>query len=144
MTKDNTKESSLGKAWALYPRLDHLADGPFKIQLEARRRLRKVRYNLFSLKTCVDNNRPLVDLEELPGFAPFWLDEEPVYAIDPNGDKIPVAPKRQKAVSDLGGFASFATVWDVDDDMNVYIRHSSVWQEWNATLHRVVPILGDQ
>jgi len=37
----------------------------------------------------------------------------------------------------------FAIKWDVDADLKVYLRHSSVWQEWNATLMRVVPVLGE-
>jgi hypothetical protein len=144
MTKDNTNISSLGKDWALYPRLDHLAAGPGKEKLELRRRLRKVRYTLFSLKNCVDNSTPLEDANPMPGFIDFWLESKPVYAIAPNGSRTDVALNNQKAIENLGGYASFATVWDVDAELNVFIRHISIWQEWNATLHRVVPIMGDQ
>ena len=46
-------------------------------------------------------------------------------------------------VKDLGGYTEFAKMWDVDEDLNVYIRHLSVWQAWNLTLMRVAPYLGD-
>lgn len=144
MTEDTTNKSSRGREWALFPSLAHLNPGEFRDKLEERRRLRKVRYMLFSLKTQVDKGAPLENAGGLlPGFVPFWLGEKPLYAVDPNGKKMPVPPNKTKAVHELGGFASFATVWDVDEDLNVYIRHISVWQEWNATLHRAVPIMGE-
>jgi hypothetical protein len=39
--------------------------------------------------------------------------------------------------------AIFANLWDVDHNLEVYLRHSSVWQDWNAVLHRAVPIIGE-
>jgi hypothetical protein len=63
--------------------------------------------------------------------------------INPRGQRVPVPSNKQKPVAELGGYKSFAAVWDVDDELFVYLRHSSVWQEWNALLYRVAPILGE-
>jgi hypothetical protein len=43
----------------------------------------------------------------------------------------------------LGGWASFATKWDVDhpDVLTIVPRRKSVWQEWDEKLVRDVPIL---
>lgn len=133
----------IDKLWELYPKLDHLT-GTMREQLEERRRLRKVRYMLFRLRTQVERKNPLEDIEGLlPGFIEFWENEVPLYGLDPQKRKCPVPEHKAQKTKDLGGFGTFAQNWDVDHDLNVYLRHSSVWQEWNATLHRIVPIIGE-
>lgn len=137
------RTAPIDKVWELYPKLDHLT-GNMRLQLEERVRLRKVRYKLFRLQTQIEKGAPIEEVEDLlPGFVEFWLNEVPQYSLDPKKLKQPVPENKLCPVKDLGGFKSFAKVWDVDHDLKVYLRHSSVWQEWNATLHRVVPILGE-
>lgn len=132
------------KLWDKYPALMHLVPGASREKLEARVRLKKIRYMLYRLRTQVEKNEALEQVEGLlPGFIDFWLNEKPLYALDPRGQKIPVPKNRQVPVSQLGAYGSFAQTWDVDEDLMVYVRHTSVWQEWNATLHRVVPMLGE-
>jgi len=111
--------------------------------MERRRRMRHVRYWCFRLQTAVTGSRPLEGPEKQPGFIEFWLEQKPIYAIDPKGEKIPVPKEKKLTIEDLGGYAEFARIWDVDEDLEVYIRHASVWHEWNLTLMRVVPYLGD-
>lgn len=136
----NLASDPIEKIWEALPQLAHLPEGKMREQLEARQRLRKIRYMLYSLRTQTEKKQPLDGAPNiLPGFIPFWLSEKPAYAIDPNGKKIPVPPNKDKTVDEIGGYSTFAQVWDVDHELNVYIRHSSVWQEWNATLVRVVP-----
>lgn len=131
------------KPWEVYPQLDHLT-GPAREMLESRKRHRQVRYLLFSLQTAIGNGKSLNTVACPDGFVEFWLKEKPTYQIDPTGRKTTVTDQhKKKNVEDLGGYALFATKWDVDADLQVYIRHSSVWQEWNSTLMRVVPVLGE-
>lgn len=139
MTKKKTDEI---KEWEKYPRLDHLS-GDMRLRLEERQRQKKVRYVLFRLQTQAEQNKDLNDIEALEGFLEYWLEQEPVYAIDPRGKRKEVPPNKRKKVKDLGGYEKFAKVWDVDADLKVYIRHSSVWQEWNAQLIKVAPVLGE-
>ena len=137
------RTAPIEKVWEHYPKLDHLT-GKMREQLEERRRLRAIRYKLFRFQTQIGKKEPLEAVEEIPpGFIDFWLGEKPEYQIDPRGQRVPVPENRNKTVRELGGYASFAKVWDVDHDLKVYLRHSSVWQEWNALLHRVVPIVGE-
>ncbi|MDH3376163.1 MAG: hypothetical protein OEQ39_04235 [Gammaproteobacteria bacterium] len=128
--------------WEKYPLLDHL-QGKQREDMERRRRMRHVRYWCFRLQTAVTGSRPLEGPEKQPGFIEFWLEQKPIYAIDPKGEKIPVPKEKKLTIEDLGGYAEFARIWDVDEDLEVYIRHASVWHEWNLTLMRVVPYLGD-
>lgn len=132
------------KLWDKYPELMHLAPGTSREKLEARVRLKKIRYMLYRLRTQTEKKEPLDKVDGLlPGFIDFWLNEKPLYALDPRGQKVPVPKNKQLPVSALGAYGSFAQTWDVDEELMVYVRHTSVWQEWNATLHRVVPILGE-
>lgn len=134
--------------WEKYPELTHLS-GEGRIRMERRRRHRAVRYGLFRLQTVVTNDQDVVKVcNDLPaGFASYWLDRKPSYVMTPgpNGAlvKAEVLIGGGRPVSDIGGYAEFARVWDVDEDLKVYLRHSSIWQEWNAKLMRVVPILGE-
>lgn len=130
------------KAWEQIPPMPHIG-GAAREELERRVRLRKVRYLLFRYQTQLGKRAPLSDVPTPPGFEAFWLGERPLYQVDPTGKKIDVPPNKRKQIADLGGYASFAKVWDVDADLYVYLRHSSVWQEWNARLARSVPILGE-
>jgi len=132
------------KPWEIYPNLSHL-EGKAREILESRKRHKQVRYLLFSMQTNIGAGRRVDDVANLPdGFVEFWLKEKPIYQISPTGVKVKVAEAlTAKTVKDLGGYAMFAAKWDVDADLQVYIRHASVWQEWNSTLSRVVPILGD-
>ncbi|MDH3571294.1 MAG: hypothetical protein OER89_14090, partial [Gemmatimonadota bacterium] len=63
---------------------------------------------------------------------------------DPNGKQVPVPEGKHVPTALLGGYAMFATLWDVDEDLKVYLRHSSVWNEWNLVMQRVVPVLGER
>lgn len=131
------------KPWDIKPKLDHLS-GVLREQMEERRRHRQVRYLLFALQTAKEAGRPLESVPDLPpGFIEFWLHEKPSYQLDHNKARHPIAPDRCVYVHQLGGYSEFAKRWDVDADLLVYLRHSSVWQEWNTTLARVVPILGE-
>lgn len=141
--------------WQKYPRMDHL-EGSAKAIMEHRKRHKNIRYLLFRLKNDLDNGLTIRDPKkedynflqtDLPGFINFWLMEKPLYLVSPttvvNQFKkvgVPYSVKG-KTVADLGGFKQFAIIWDVDADLNVYLRWSSVWQEWAATLMRVVPLL---
>jgi hypothetical protein len=137
------RTAPIDKIWELYPKLDHLT-GQMRLQLEDRRRLRKVRYLLFRLRTQCEKNEPFENVGNLPpGFVQFWSQEKPKYQIDPRGKKIPVPPNKNLTVDALGGYAKFGQVWDVDHDLMVYLRHSSVWQEWAVTLNKVAPIIGE-
>lgn len=133
-----------GNAWEKFPTLTHLA-GQTRDQMERRRRHRQVRYLLFRLQTVSDLGRSLDTIrhELPPAFADFWMKEYPRYMVMPTGQKAPVPPARNVTVEKLGGYKEFAKKWDVDDDLMVYLRHASVWQEWNARLAAVVPILGE-
>jgi len=127
--------------WEKYPEFPHLK-GKLREQVEARKRHKLVRYMLFRLKTAADQNQDLgASGIYPPGFIEFWLAETPKYMVTANGRK--ELPDRNRTVHELGGYSEFATKWDVDADLFVYLRHSSVWQEWNATLMRVVPVLGE-
>lgn len=142
------KKGKIGNPWESYPELVHLS-GTGRVQMERRRRHRAVRYGLFRLQTAVvggqDVAKVCADLP--PGFAGFWLDRKPSYMMVPGPDgalkAAPVLIGRDRKVDEIGGYAEFARLWDVDEDLNVYLRHSSIWQEWNAKLMRVVPILGE-
>ena len=139
--------SSSRPVWEKYPELSHLPISSARDQLESRRRHRQVRYWLFRLKTAVEKSEPLNDPPLLPHFVDFWLAEKPAYQMAPMQGgalaRVPVADVRNVSVAELGGYMQFAIKWEVDADLKVYLRHSSVWQEWNATLMRVVPVLGE-
>lgn len=140
----NIAEDHIDKIWELRPVLSHIPAGTLREQLETRTRQKKVRYMLFRLRTQAEKNEPLNKVDNLlPGFIDFWLSEKPAYAIDPRGNKIPVPPNKNKHVYEFGGYSSFAQYWDVDSDLVVYLRHSSIWQEWNVTLSKVAPIITD-
>jgi len=134
------------QAWDQYPTFDHIDSPKAREQLERRRRHRQVRYWLFSLQNAENQGRAINDPPLLPGFVHFWLQERPAYQVkrvQSGYVKDKVEPRFDKTVWALGGFTEFAKRWDVDADLVVYIRHASVWQEWNATLMRVVPVLGE-
>jgi len=129
--------------WEKYPKLDHL-QGRQREDMERRRRHRHVRYWCYRLQNLFQKGeRKLEGPEKSPGFIEFWLEQKPEYALGPQKERIPVPEDKKMRVEDLGGYLQFARIWDIDDDLNVYIRHSSVWHEWNLTLMRVVPFLGD-
>ncbi len=133
------------KIWEVLPVLSHIPSKELRDKLEVRQRQKKVRYMLFRLKNQADKKEPLEQVDGLlPGFIEFWLGEKPVYAKDPRGNKIPVPPNKNKHIFEIGGYKTFATTWDVDSDLLVYLRHSSVWQEWNVTLAKIVPVLGQE
>ena len=128
--------------WERYPVLAHL-DGAARERLERRRRHRQVRYLLFRLSTAIEAGRTFTRCDGLPpGFVEFWLGERPAYAMTSVG-RAQVPSSRDLTVARLGGYGQFARRWDVDEDLHVYLRHTSVWQEWHATLMRVVPVLGE-
>jgi len=131
------------KDWEAYPDLPHLR-GALREKMEARRRHRQVRYLLFCLKNAADQGFKLEGSASYPpGFIEFWLAERPLYAIDSLNNRVSVPPDKARRVMELGGYKEFAKRWDVDEDLMVYIRHASVWQEWNAKLMRIVPVLGE-
>ena len=142
-SKNNSKPVRRGNEWEKFPPMLHLA-GAARENLERRRRHRHVRYWCFRMQTLVTTDRPLEGAELMPGFVEFWLEQKPLYLIDPRGNKVE-SPEHQKKkmVHDLGGYATFAELWDVDADLEVYLRHSSIHHEWNLTLMRVVPVLGE-
>jgi hypothetical protein len=101
------RTAPIDKIWEQYPKLDHLT-GQMRLQLEDRRRLRKVRYFLFRLCTQEKQNKDLSLVENLPpGFVEFWLQEKPKYQIDPRGKKVPVPPNKNLTISQLGGYGNF-------------------------------------
>ena len=111
-------------------------------RLEVRRRHKQVRYLCFRIQTLIEQGLPLLGNVDLPpGFDAFWLGERAEYLIDPRGKRAP--PRHGRTVAEMGGWGGFAKTWDVDEELRVYERHSSIWQEWNATLARVVPVLGE-
>ena len=128
-----------GNPWEKYPELPHLS-GETRRSMERRRRHRAVRYGLYSLHNQETGGAKAKGLPR--GFKGYWLEQKPKYAIDPRNEKVSVPDNKDFPVEILGGYPKFAILWDVDEDLNVYLRHSSVWQEWNATLMRVVPIIG--
>jgi hypothetical protein len=129
--------------WEKYPKLDHLR-GTQRDDMEKRRRHRHVRYWCYRLQTLFQKGeRKLVGPEKSPGFIEFWLEQKPHYAVNTKKERIKVPKDKKITVDDLGGYLQFARIWDIDDELNVYIRHSSVWHEWNLTMMRVVPFLGD-
>jgi len=139
------------RSWEVFPSLEHIVEMEQRRKLEKRRRHRQVRYLLFRIQNALgkgeDPKRTVPGIP--PGFLDFWLGEYPVYLVRPvlgtetlsKKDVPPGLGKKQ--VVDLGGYEAFAIKWDVDPDLDVYLRWSSVWQEWNATLARVAPILGE-
>lgn len=130
-------------SWEKFTELPHVPNA-IRARTERRLRQRQVRYLLFRLQTAELNNQDLETSGEYPpGFISFWLSEYPKYAIGPKSEKIPVPQNKNKPVSQLGGYSQFAKRWDVDADLWVYIRHSSIWQDWNAKMLQVVPILGE-
>lgn len=130
--------------WEAYPNLEHIASITERKIMEIRRRHRKVRYLLFSLQTKEEKGEPLTNVPNLPPyFVEFWLQEKPKYLVDARGRKNDVPLHRMRTVIQMGGYKEFAKKWDVDSDLMVYMRHASVWQEWNATLMRVVPTIGE-
>ena len=137
-----TTRKKTGNPWESYPNLAHLS-GDARAQMQRRRRHRAVRYGLYCLQNQETGGAKAKDLPK--GFRGYWLEQKPQYALEPSGEglrKAPVPENKDFPIEILGGYAQFATLWDVDEDLNVYLRHSSVWQEWNATLMRVVPIIG--
>lgn len=103
-----------------------------------------MRYLLFSMQNAMEKGLPPETVPNLPDyFIEFWLKEHPLYEINARGEAVTVAAHHSITVERLGGYLQFAKKWDVDADLRVYIRFSSVWQEWNATLTRVVPVLGE-
>ena len=139
MTTQHKKE-----LWQKFPEkeLSHLHGKALEV-MQIRRRQRLVRYWCFRLQTLEEQARPLQGPELMTGFIEFWLEQKPVYAIDTKGNKVEVPPEKAMTVEALGGYSQFAKKWDVDENLDVYIRHLSVWQEWNLTLMRVVPYIGD-
>jgi hypothetical protein len=131
------------REWEYFPELPHL-HGEVRKAMEIRRRLRTVRYVLFRLQTQTEKGEPLVASTMPPGFIEFWLGEKPRYSVDPRGRKTHVPVHKNLFITDLGGYASFAKVWDIDSDLFVYLRHRSIWHEWATKLQQVVPVLGDE
>ena len=141
------KSTSTRNPWEKFPVLNHLS-GDLRDQMEVRRRHRAVRYGLFSLQTALEAGRDPMKVEISPGFvsadfAGYFLSRVPVYAVDVHKNRVAVPANKVKKVEQLGGFQTFAAVWDVDDNLTVYIRHASIHQEWNARLMAVVPVLGE-
>jgi len=134
----------MANPWERYPDLEHLS-GKALAKMQRRRRQKFVRYWLFRMQDAEEMDKPLLD-DPLrnAGFYNFWLEQRPEYQMSPTGVREPVAPDKRVTVERLGGYKAFASRWDVDEDLTVYIRHSSVWQEWNAVLYRVVPVLGER
>lgn len=147
--RKKTKPVKLGNTWEEFPELPHLS-GRALVVLSRRRRHRAVRYGLFRLQNAVVQEKdPSIECADLPaGFADYWWDQKPKYAMKPSPTggmvQTEVEEHRMRAVKDNGGYATFAILWDVDADLNVYLRHNSIWQEWNLTLQRVVPVLGEE
>lgn len=131
-----------GNSWEKFPDLGHL-DGQVRTDMQVRRRHRHVRYWCYRLQNLIATDRELEGPEKQPGFIEFWLEQKPLYALDPRNEKISVPKDKKLKVKDIGGYLQFARIWDIDKDLNVYIRHSSVWHEWNLTLMKIVPFLGD-
>jgi len=131
--------------WEQLVALPHLS-GEMRERLERRKRLKQVRYICFGIQKDLGLNKSLSEASRnvfIQGFVDFWLHQVPKYMVSPTKQIIPVPEKWQVPVHELGGYEQFAKRWDVDHDLNVYLRHSSIWQEWNATLMRVVPVLGE-
>lgn len=139
----------MANPWEKYhDKQEHLAHQPsLQQQMQRRRRHRFVRYWLFRFQSVEEKlaageeGVELFEVEKMPGFLEFWLEQKPVYQINPGGKKEPVDPKRDRPVSELGGYGEFGSLWDVDENLDVYLRHSSVWQAWDAKLRQMTPVL---
>lgn len=137
----------MANPWDKYPALTHLRHHPDqRRRLQRRRRQRQVRYRLFRFKTIYEQidaggEVHLTEVEKLPGFIEFWLEQKPAYQMGPEGTRTTVDPKRNLTVEALGGYRKFAILWDVDEDLEVYLRHNSVWDEWDARMMARTPIL---
>jgi len=132
-------------SWEKFPQFPHLS-GVMRERMEKRRRHKQVRYLIFCLQTANGKSEDLAGSGEYPpGFIEFWLAETPKYAISPKGERVqlPVHLKG-KRVFELGGYKEFAKKWDVDDELFVFIRHSSIWQEWNTKLAMMVPSIQEE
>jgi len=138
------------KIWEQYPALLHLEDRALRLKMESRKRHKQVRYYLFRMQNQIAKKESVDLVDGLPpGFHDFWLGEKPEYMMQPQPgtdqlQRVEIPPKLVGVpVENLGGYTEFAKRWDVDPDLAVYLRWSSIWSEWNATLMRVVPILGE-
>lgn len=136
------------RVWESYPDLpDALPD--MREQLQKRKRHKNVRYLLFRLRHAVEKSggaipSKLDGVDLPPGFVEHFLTSEIGIVELPTGQRARIVEGRLRTPSEIGGFATFAERWDVDSKLRLYSRHRSVWQEWNATLRRVVPILGEE
>lgn len=135
------------RSWEKYPELPG-AIPQIREQLQKRKRHKNVRYLLFRFKNEVEkgNTNPskLDDFDVPPGFIEHFL-TAPIHIVQlPTGQMARIVEGRIRTPSEIGGLGSFAIRWDVDENLNVYSRHRSVWAEWRATLERVVPILGEE
>jgi hypothetical protein len=137
------------RVWEKYP---DLVDAPSDIRekLQRRKRHKNVRYLMFRLRNAMEKNGGVIPSSFddgypiPPGFVDHFLTMEIGIIELPTGQRARIVEGRLRTPSEIGGFATFAERWDVDEKLRVYSRHRSVWQEWNATLRRVVPILGEE
>ena len=140
------------RVWERYPDLPEALPGLRRdLQIKARRK--RVRYLLFRLMNEAKKGKGIpqkldgVDIP--PGFVDHFLTAEIRIAEVPTSKgvmrvEIVGGEIRTPSHPKIGGFATFASKWDVDGNLNVYSRHMTVWQEWRTTLERVVPILGKE
>jgi len=133
------------RVWEKYP---DLPDGPaaMKESLQKRMRHKQTRYLLFRLRTEVEKHGGVIPnkldgIDLPPGFVDHFLTAEIRCVELPTGQQAEIVGGRIRTPSEIGGFGTFASRWDVDVDLNVYSRHRSVWQEWDGVISRVAPIL---
>ena len=142
MAKKTKTVAPKSRVWEQPPELIHLR-GEQRVAMENRRRHKNVRYWCFRFQTLLEKGETPEGLEALPGFLEFWVDQVPEYKISPKGERVDVPVHlKGRCVGEMGGYSQFAVLWDVDADLEVYLRHSSVWQEWDNLLRMRVPVLG--
>ena len=145
----SSKVRSELRIWEQYPELPEALPS-MREQLQKRARHKRVRYLLFRLMNEAKKGKDIpskldgVDLP--PGFVDHFLTAEIRLLQLPTGQMARIVDGEIRTPSHpkIGGFATFASKWDVNEDLEVYSRHRSIWQEWRSTLERVVPILGQE
>lgn len=155
----------MSNSWEKLPTISHLASmgqNEYVKKLQLRKRLRDVRYNFFRLQTAHLKNEAC-DLELPDGFIEYWMQQKPEYKLGMKvanhndvgaiqqqpGVYVMFVPVKipehlQKfTVVQLGGVKSFAITWDVDPQLRVFLRRTSVWDEWDMKLKKIAPRLDD-
>jgi hypothetical protein len=143
-----SQERVTDRPWERFPELPGALPA-MKKALQVRARHKRVRYLLFRLRKEVENSRGVIPTKlegiDLPaGFVEYFLTAPIRWAQLPDGRAAKIVGGHLRTPAEIGGLATFASRWDVNSDLVVYSRHRTIWQEWQSTLARVVPVLGEE